>query len=120
MSGMDRRVLVIDDHRAFRAGARAVLEAGRFDVVGEAADGRSGLVAAAELRPDVVLLDIALPDIDGFEVARRLRAADEGPRIVLISSRDEQDYGGRVAQAGVQGFLQKARLSVPALEALLR
>ena len=116
---MDRRVLVIDDHPGFRASARLLLEGGGFDVVGEAADGRAGLAAAAALRPDVVLLDIVLPDLDGFEVARRLAERDDGPVVVLVSTRDERDYGGRVARAGVGGFLQKSRLSIQALEALV-
>jgi DNA-binding NarL/FixJ family response regulator len=119
MSGMVRRVLVIDDHAGFRAGARRVLERGAFDVVGEAADGQSGLSAAARLRPDVVLLDIALPDIDGFEVAAALLHAPAPPSIVLVSTRDAVDYGDRVARAGVRGFLQKSRLSAAAVEAMV-
>lgn len=116
---MDRRVLVIDDHPAFRASARLLLEGGGFDVVGEAGDGRAGLAAAAALRPDVVLLDIVLPDLDGFEVARQLAERDGGPVVVLVSTRDEGDYGGRVARARVGGFIQKSKLSIHALQALV-
>lgn len=116
---MLRRILVIDDHPGFRASARDLLEQGGFDVVGEAADGRTGLAAAAALRPDVILLDIVLPDIDGFEVARRLTAGEDGARVILVSTRDERDYGGRVAGVGASGFIQKSRLSIRTLEALV-
>lgn len=118
--GMRRRVLVIDDHAGFRASARTLLEQGDFAVVGEADDGLSGLAAAATLRPDIVLLDIVLPDIDGFEVARRLLESEGRPTVVLVSTRDEGDYGGRVAGLGVRGFIQKSRLSIGALDALVR
>src|SRR5438105_2788065 len=79
-------VLIVDDHPSFRATARALLQAEGFDVVGEAEDGASALALVAELRPDVVLLDVQLPDLDGFEVAQRLGA--DGPAVVLVSSRD--------------------------------
>jgi DNA-binding NarL/FixJ family response regulator len=116
---MAQRVLVIDDHAGFRAGVRLVLRPASFDIVGEAADGESGLAAADRLDPDVVLLDIVLPDIDGFEVARRLLATKHPPRIVLVSSRDARDYGGRVERSGATGFIPKARLSTTALRAVL-
>src|SRR5947207_10170571 len=82
-----RTVPIVDDHGAFRSAARALLEASGFDVVGEAADGASALEVARELRPEIVLLDVQLPDLDGFAVAERL-AVDAKPRaIVLTSSR---------------------------------
>ncbi len=65
-------VLIVDDHPSFRASARVLLEAEGFDVIGEAADGTSGIEEASRLRPDLVLLDVQLPDIDGFDVASRL------------------------------------------------
>jgi DNA-binding NarL/FixJ family response regulator len=119
MAPMRRRVLVIDDHPGFRASARALLEQGGFEVVGEADDGRTGLAAAAELRPDLVLLDVVLPDIDGFEVARRLMDGEPGAKVVLVSTRDELDYGGRVARVGASGFIQKSSLSIRALETVV-
>ena len=70
---VSRTVLIVDDHADFRRTVRALLEADGFDVVGEAADGRLAIAEANRLRPRLVLLDIQLPDIDGFEVARRLR-----------------------------------------------
>ena len=117
---MVRSVLVIDDHAGFRIGARMVLERGPFAVVGEAADAASGLLAAERLRPDVVLLDIVLPDADGFTVLETLLGRPAPPDVVLMSTRDASDYGDRVARSGARGFIQKARLGVPALNDLLR
>ncbi len=109
-------VLIVDDHPTFRASARLLLTAEGFEVVGDAADGATAITAADELRPEVVLLDVQLPDIDGFEVARRIGA---GPRIVLVSSRDEADYGPLVRESGAAGFIAKGELSGAALRELL-
>ncbi len=113
---MATSVLIVDDHPSFRASARMLLEAEGFDVVGEANDGLSALRAVQELRPDVVLLDVQLPDIDGREVAVRLSANGSAPAIVLTSSRDLEDIG---VLTGVRGFIPKSELSGAALEALL-
>jgi len=112
-------VLIVDDHPSFRASARMLLEAEGFDVVGEAEDGFSGLEAVAALHPDVVLLDVQLPDINGFEVAARLTANGGSPAIVLTSSRDVEDLGFLSGRDGVRGFIPKSELSGSALEALL-
>ena len=112
-------LLIIDDHTGFRALARRLLGSGGFEVVGEAADGRAGVAAARELRPDVVLLDIQLPDIDGFEVLARLRDRPAGPAVVLTSTRDRADYGQRVDRSGASGFIPKAELSGAAVLAVL-
>ena len=114
-----RRVLIVDDHPAFRAAARRLLEADSYDVVGEAPDGESALTATQALSPDVVLLDIQLPGIDGFEVAAQLARAADPPAVVLISTLDRSDVQGRLDPAHVRGFLPKDQLSGPALEALL-
>jgi DNA-binding NarL/FixJ family response regulator len=113
------KALIVDDHAGFRTQARSLLVAAGYEVVGEAEDGRSALVAAVELRPDVVLLDVQLPDIDGFEVARALHEEPAPPAIILVSSRDASDYGGRVARSPARGFVSKTELSARALATLL-
>jgi DNA-binding NarL/FixJ family response regulator len=112
-------VLIVDDHPSFRATARLLLESEGFEVVGEAADGASGLRRARELAPDLVLLDVQLPDIDGFEVAAQLTSGGGGPAVVLTSSRDEADFGPLVSESGARGFVPKAELSAAALLALM-
>lgn len=116
---MSQTVLIADDHPAFRSRARALLRREGYDIVGEAVDGASAIAAARRLHPDLVLLDVRLPDIDGFEIARRLTGGDDPPAIVLISSRDAADYGGRIAGSGAIGFITKADLSGSSLAALL-
>src|SRR5581483_9932178 len=112
-------VLIVDDHPSFRSSAHALLEAEGFEVVGEAEDGASALEAAERLHPDVVLLDVQLPDIDGFEVTRRLTSNGDGPSVVLVSSREQSDYGELVDGSGARGFLPKNELSGAAVAALL-
>ena len=114
-----RTVLVVDDHPSFRATARALLEAEGFSVVGEAADGAEALAKTEELHPDLVLLDIQLPDLDGFEITRRLQANGASPAIVLVSSRDAADYGDLITTCGARGFVPKGELTGAALRALL-
>jgi DNA-binding NarL/FixJ family response regulator len=106
-----RRVLVVDDHAGFRSCVRVLLESEGFDVVGEAADGESAVALTTELAPDLVLLDIQLPDLDGFAVAERLLAGDPGLQIVLVSSRDRSSYGPLIEQSGARGFVPKGDLS---------
>jgi len=105
------RVLIVDDHELFRAAARRVLIASGFDVVPDAVDGAAAVRLVAELHPDVVLLDVQLPDADGFEVARELARGQRPPTVVLVSSRSKSDYGGLVERSGVSGFIGKADLS---------
>ena len=111
-------ILIVDDHMSFRIQARAILEADGFTVVGEADDGASGLAAARSMRPDLVLLDIGLPDIEGFQVARELAADGPPPSVVLTSSRDASAYGPRLASSRVLGFVPKEELSGAAIRAL--
>lgn len=113
------RILIVDDSAGFRIQARALLTAEGFDVVGEAADGLSGLDAARALRPDVVLLDIGLPDVEGFEVARELAVDGPPPFVVLTSSREASAYGPRLAASQVMGFIPKDELSGAAIRALI-
>jgi DNA-binding NarL/FixJ family response regulator len=114
-----RTILVVDDHGGFRATARRLLERDGWSVVGEAADGRGGLEAAAILSPDVVLLDIGLPDVDGFVVAERLAASPDAPAVILISSRDHDAYRDRMRTSPVSGFIAKDQLDGAALRSLL-
>jgi DNA-binding NarL/FixJ family response regulator len=116
---MGRTVLIVDDHPSFRASARLLLESEGFDVIGEAEDGEGALEAVQQLAPQVLLLDVQLPDIDGFEVAARLTANGDSPAIVLTSSRDVSDLGPLSQRQGVRGFIPKSELSGAALEALL-
>ena len=116
---MGRRVLIIDDNTAFRAAARQLLERGGFVVVAEAADGVDGLQAAKEHTPDLAIVDVQLPDFDGFEVAERLAETATPPEVILTSSRDGVDYGSCVQDCGARGFVPKAELSGAALAALL-
>lgn len=113
------RLLIVDDHADFRVSARALLELEGFDVVGLAADGEEALAAVDRLEPDVVLLDVQLPGMDGFEVARALAARDGAPRVVLVSSRDRSAYARQLSEARVSGFLGKSELSGAALHALV-
>jgi DNA-binding NarL/FixJ family response regulator len=112
-------VLIVDDHASFRRIARRLLERHGYDVVGEAADGESALAAVRTLRPEVVVLDVQLPGIDGFDVATRLTATGDSPAIVIVSSRDAEDFGDLIAQSGARGFIAKDDLSDASLKAVL-
>lgn len=112
-------VLIVDDHPSFRAVAQMVLENEGFSVVGTASDGESGVAATLRLTPDVVLLDVELPDIDGFEVAAQLRQAGSDSAIVLASSREGADFGSLVAESGARGFVTKADLTGDVIRALV-
>ena len=110
-ASMRPTVLIVDDHPTFRRSARRLLERAGYSVVGEAADGNGALAAAAELRPDIVLLDVQLPDIDGFGVATRLTGGEDAPTVILTSSRDAADFGALVERSGARGFIPKGELS---------
>ena len=112
-------VFIVDDHAAFRASARALLQAEGFDVIGEATNGAEAVEAVAALRPQIVLLDIQLPDLDGLAVAEQLAAAPDPPAVVLISSRDAAAYGPRLQGTPARGFIPKRGLSGEALAALV-
>jgi DNA-binding NarL/FixJ family response regulator len=114
---MALRVLLVDDDERFRATARRALEADGIEIVGEVGNGLDVCEAAARCRPDVVLLDLGLPDIDGLEVARRLRSEEGGPVVILISTRDAA-YGERMALGLAAGFLPKHQLSLSAILSL--
>jgi DNA-binding NarL/FixJ family response regulator len=116
---MGTRVLVVDDHPGFRECARRLLEEQGYRVVGEAGDGASALARARELRPQLALVDVHLPDGDGFEVAARLAALEGAPAIVLISSHDRSELEPLVPSSTALGFVPKDELSREAIEALL-
>ncbi len=116
---MPTTVLIVDDHATFRASARLLLESEGFEVVGEATDGGSGVEQTAALHPDLVLLDVQLPDLDGFEVASRVTDGDGAPAVILTSSRDGGDFGPLIKASGARGFVPKAELSGDRLRALL-
>jgi DNA-binding NarL/FixJ family response regulator len=116
---MATTVLIVDDHSSFRASARLLLESEGFEVVGEASDGESAIEQTTSLAPDLILLDVQLPDIDGFEVASRVTGTDRAPAVILISSRDGGDFGPLVKACGARGFVAKADLSGDSLRALL-
>ena len=115
-----QRLLLVDDSAAFVAVAAPGLMADGFEVVGVAADGREGVDLADRLRPDVVVLDIGLPDTSGFEVARILTARPGAPAVVLISSRRYGDHDARVRNCGARGFVAKEDLDGKIVRGLMQ
>ena len=115
---MPQTVLIVDDHARFRGFARRLLEAGGYTVVGEAEDGASAFAAVEQLRPELVLLDVMLPDTDGFAVAERLAEDGDEPVVVLTSSREAAEFGQRLARTSARGFIHKDELSALALARL--
>jgi DNA-binding NarL/FixJ family response regulator len=114
---MRRRVLVVDDHPSFRRFATKLLQAGGFEVVGEAEDGASALAVARRLQPELVLLDVLLPDMSGFAVAEALAGDSHRPRVVLVSSRSASELGPGLEESPAAGFLTKSELTAEALAA---
>jgi CheY-like chemotaxis protein len=112
-------VLIVDDNAEFRALAREIVESAGLEVVAEVADGEAALAAAADTDPDVVLLDVRLPGLDGIAIAELLAVRGSPPAVVLTSSADGASYGERLAAAPVRGFIPKERLTIRALEELL-
>lgn len=115
---MTMTVLIVDDHAEFRRSARLLLEEQGFVVVGEALDGAAGLRAASDLQPDLVLLDVMLPDVDGLTVADQMSELASPPMVVLISSRRRGDFGSRLDRCSAQAFLHKGDLSGDVLAGL--
>jgi DNA-binding NarL/FixJ family response regulator len=113
-------ILIVDDNAGFRVQARAILEADGFEVIGESPDGASGLADARRLNPQLILLDIGLPDVEGFQVAQELAAGGAPPPfVVLTSSREASAYGPRLTATRTLGFVAKDELSGAAIRSLL-
>ena len=118
IAAVSRRILIVDDHAGFRASARRMLEAGGFDVIGEAGDGASAVDAARDLAPDVVLLDVQLPDVSGIDLAGRL-SVNGGLAVVLTSSRPADQLGlDQIADVAL-GFIPKDELTASAIAELV-
>jgi DNA-binding NarL/FixJ family response regulator len=117
---MRRRILVIDDNDTFRGALGRVLETDCFVVVAGATSGARGVQLAREQKPDLAIVDVQLPDTDGFEVAEQLARLDPAPAVILTSGLDGSDFGTLVTDSPARGFIPKAELSVAAIEALLR
>jgi DNA-binding NarL/FixJ family response regulator len=120
MAAVATTVLIVDDHADFRAFARTLLQAEGFEVVGEAPDGATALARSRELKPQIVLLDVQLPDIDGFAVCEQLAADEDAPAVVLTSTRTASSYRRRLDDTSARGFIAKAELSGAGLSALAR
>jgi CheY-like chemotaxis protein len=116
---MSRTVLVVDDHQSFRRFARRLLESAGFRVLDEAEDGASAVEAVRRLQPDVVLLDVLLPDTTGFDVAELLSAEPSRPLVVLTSSRRAAEFAGSLARSSARGFITKSELTPAALTAMI-
>jgi DNA-binding NarL/FixJ family response regulator len=116
---MGRRVLIVDDHPSFRRFATKLLRAGGFDVVGEAENGSSALAAMHRLRPELVLLDVLLPDMSGFDVVAALAADPMPPRVILVSSRSAGELGPALDGSKAEGFINKQELTLDALDELI-
>jgi DNA-binding NarL/FixJ family response regulator len=112
------RVLVVDDHESFRRVAAAVVEeTGGFVVAGSVATGEESLVAAAAVEPDLVLMDINLPGMDGLEATRWLRSSARPPVVILLSTYDEDDFG-RVRDCGAAAYVAKSAFGTERLAAV--
>lgn len=111
-------LLIVDDHSSFRKWARQLFEQGGLEVVGDVGDGESAIAAVNSLHPDIVLLDIRLPGIDGFEVAGRLASGSVLPTVVLTSTAEATDFGYRLKTTPAAGFITKSQLSVSAIKSL--
>lgn len=103
------RILVVDDHAVVREGLSSMLAKHEdFEIVGKAASGQEGLELAAELRPDIMLLDLQMPGMHGLEVLEQLKERQDRPRVIVLSVVDDEDLVARAVRAGVQGYVLKS------------
>jgi DNA-binding NarL/FixJ family response regulator len=106
------RVLIADDHRLFAEALEAILATDeRIEVVGQASDGEQAVELARRLGPDVVLMDVSMPVLDGFEATREIRAADEGIRVLMLTGSNSRDDVDRSREAGASGYVTKDRIA---------
>jgi len=113
------RVLIADDHTLVREGLRALLEGqGGFEVIAEASNGREAIDRAIQMRPDVVLMDIGMPELDGLAATRRITKVDPAIRILVLTVHETEDYFFRVLEAGAHGFLVKDAASTELVAAV--
>jgi CheY-like chemotaxis protein len=116
---MRPRIVIVDDDPSFLATVRVLLEAEGFSVVGEALTGLDGVAVATRLDPDIVLVDVNLPDIDGFEVVERLAVRDGAPPVVLTSSRAATDFGNLIEASRARAYITKADITGKTLAGFL-
>jgi len=113
---MPVRVLIVDDQEPFRSAARMVVEmSDGFEVVGEAESGEEGVELAAELQPDLVLMDVYLPGIDGMEATRRITSADDPPRVLVMSTHESVEFAQAALAAGAIAFIPKSQFGMDEL-----
>ena len=116
----DRRVLIVDDQESYRSAARLVVElASGFEVVGESESGEAAIDDVATTRPDVVLMDVKMPGIDGLEATRRITAAHPGIRVIVLSTYEASDYERPALEAGAVAFVSKSDFGPDSLAAAL-
>jgi DNA-binding NarL/FixJ family response regulator len=114
------RVLIADDHRLFSQALEAILTAdGRVEVVGQAADGAEAVKLAAALEPDVVLMDISMPLMDGFQATRQIRKQQPQARVLVLTGSDSRSDVDRAREAGAAGYVTKDRIAAELIEAIL-
>lgn len=124
MSGDLIRIIIVDDHAVVRTGLKVQLGKERdFDVVGEASDGQEAIALTARLKPDVVLMDLSMPKMDGLEATKRIIAAGLKSRVLILTMHDEDEYAEAIVEAGAAGFVLKSapdREVVDAVRAVVR
>ena len=111
-------VLIVDDQEPFRSAVRMVVEmADGFEVIGEAETGEDGVELAAMLKPDLVLMDVMLPGIDGLEATRQITAGDDPPRVLMMSTHESQEFADAAIEAGAIAFVPKSQFGMDQLAA---
>src|SRR6185295_19114892 len=112
------KVLICDDHTLFSEGIKAILRGeSSLEVVGEARDGRQAVEKVKELHPDVVLMDIAMPDLSGFEATRRVHEVDPAVKVLMLTMHDEEELVARCLEAGASGYIIKDAPGGPSFQA---